>query len=430
MEADEAVAPAPASIKRPPRFLQQILLFLAVMGPGIITANVDNDAGGITTYSLAGAQFGYGLLWTLLPITVALIVVQEMSARMGVVTGKGLADLIRENFGVKATFWVMVCLLIADLGNTIAEFSGVAASLEIFGIPPAVSVPGAAVAVWLLVVQGTYAFVEKVFLVACTVYFTYIVSGFLAHPGWPEVLRATVTPSFEFRADYVTMLIAVVGTTIAPWMQFYLQSAVVEKGVRVEEYKASRLDVIVGCVITDVVAFFIIVCCAVTLHRSGIHVETAKEAALALAPLAGKWCSLLFAFGLFNASIFAATILPLATAYYVCEGFGWESGIDRKYGEAKQFYWLYTAIIVVGGGFVIIPHLPLLKIMLFSQVVNGVLLPFILIFMLVLINKPKLMGAHRNGPIFNSVAWGTTVVLIALTAYLVFQGAHDLIAGT
>jgi NRAMP (natural resistance-associated macrophage protein)-like metal ion transporter len=430
MEAEEAIAPVPGVHKKRSRLVQQFLLFLAVMGPGIITANVDNDAGGITTYSLAGAQFGYGLLWTLIPITVALIVVQEMSARMGVVTGKGLADLIRENFGVKVTFWVMVALLIADLGNTIAEFSGVAASLEIFGVPPYVSVPGAALAVWLLVVQGTYRMVEKVFLVACVVYFTYIVSGFLAHPGWSGVLRATVTPTFQFRADYVTMLIAVVGTTIAPWMQFYLQSAVVEKGVRVEEYKASRIDVIVGCIITDIVAFFIIVCCAVTLHRSGIHVETAKEAALALAPLAGKWCSVLFAFGLFNASIFAASILPLATAYYVCEGFGWESGIDKKYGEAKQFYLLYTAIIVVGGGFVIIPGLPLLKIMLFSQVVNGVLLPFILIFMLVLINKPKLMGAHMNGPIFNSVAWGTTVILIALTAYLVFQGAHDLLVGT
>jgi NRAMP (natural resistance-associated macrophage protein)-like metal ion transporter len=428
VDAEEAIVPAARGL-RARRFVQQLLLFLAVMGPGLITANVDNDAGGITTYSLAGAQFGYKMLWTLLPITLALIVVQEMSARMGVVTGKGLADLIRENFGVKVTFWVMVALLIADLGNTIAEFSGVAASLEIFNLPRWVSVPGAAVAVWLLVVRGTYRVVEKIFLVACTVYFTYIVSGFLARPNWSEVAWATVTPTFQFRADYVTMLIGVVGTTIAPWMQFYLQSAVVEKGVRVEEYQASRLDVVVGCIITDVVAFFIIVCCAVTLYKAGIHIETAKEAALALAPLAGKWCSLLFAFGLFNASIFAASILPLATAYYVCEGFGWESGIDRRYGEAKQFYWLYTAIIVVGAGFVLIPRLPLLRIMLFTQVVNGVLLPFILIFMLVLINKPRLMGRYRNGPWFNFAAWSTAVILIALTVYLVVQGAHDLIVG-
>ncbi len=428
MEAEEAIAPV-AAPRRGRRFITQLLVFLAVMGPGLITANVDNDAGGITTYSLAGAQFGYKMLWTLIPITLALIVVQEMSARMGVVTGKGLADLIRENFGVRITFWVMVALLIADIGNTIAEFSGVAASLEIFNLPRWVSVPGAAVAVWLLVVRGTYRMVEKIFLVACTVYFTYIVSGFLAHPGWSEVGWALVTPTFEFRTDYVTMLIGVVGTTIAPWMQFYLQSAVVEKGIRVEEYQASRLDVVVGCIITDVVAFFIIVCCAVTLNKAGIHIETAKEAALALAPLAGKWCSVLFAFGLFNASIFAASILPLATAYYICEGFGWESGIDRKYSEAKQFYWLYTAIIVAGAGFVLIPHLPLLKIMLFSQVVNGVLLPFILVFMLVLINKPRLMGTHRNGPWFNFAAWSTALILIALTAYLVVQGAHDLVVG-
>jgi NRAMP (natural resistance-associated macrophage protein)-like metal ion transporter len=424
MEAEQALNPPPRRTRG--TLWRNIGLFLAVVGPGIITANVDNDAGGITTYSLAGAAYGTKLLWTLIPITLALVVVQEMCARMGVVTGKGLADLIRENFGVRITFWVMVALLIADVGNTIAEFSGVAASMEVLSIPALVSVPLAAAAVWFLVVKGTYRLVEKIFLVACLVYVTYPISGFMAKPNWPDVLRQTVTPTFEAKGDYVAMLIGVVGTTIAPWMQFYLQSAVVEKGVQIEQYRASRLDVIVGCIVTDVVAFFIIVACAVTIYPAGIKIESAKDAALALAPLAGKYCSYLFAFGLFNASLFAASILPLATAYYVCEGFGWESGVDKKFGEAKHFYWLYTGIVALGAGVVLIPHLPLIKIMLISQVVNGVLLPFILIFMLVLINKEKLMGEHRNGPWFNGIAWTTTVIMIALTGYLVLSGVRDL----
>ncbi len=419
-------AAGPGTTRR--AFWRNVLVFLAVVGPGIITANVDNDAGGITTYSLAGAQYGNGLLWTLVPITVALIVVQEMSARMGVVTGKGLADLIRENFGVKVTFWVMMSLLVADIGNTIAEFSGVAASLEIFSVAKWISVPLAAAAVWLLVLKGSYRSVEKVFLVACLVYFAYPISCFFAKPAWAETLKATVVPTFHLGGGYVAMLIGVVGTTIAPWMQFYLQSAVVEKGVKLEEYRHSRLDVIIGCVVTDVVAFFIIVACAATIYKAGLHIETAKDAALSLRPLAGRYASLLFAFGLFNASLFAAAILPLATAYYVCEGFGWESGIDRKYGEAKQFYWLYTAIILVGAGVVLVPRLPLIQIMLVTQIVNGVLLPFILIFMLLLINKDKLMGSYRNGRAFNAIAWVTTVVMIVLTLWLVVQGVHDLFA--
>ncbi|HVP66819.1 MAG TPA: Nramp family divalent metal transporter [Anaeromyxobacteraceae bacterium] len=405
-----------------------LLVFLAVVGPGIITANVDNDAGGITTYSLAGAQYGNKLLWTLIPITVALVVVQEMSARMGVMTGKGLADLIRENFGVKVTFWVMVALLVADIGNTIAEFSGAAASLSIFGVPAWVSVPLTAAAVWILVLKGTYRQVEKVFLVACLFYIAYPISTFFAKPEWSTVVKATLTPSFETSGGYVAMLIGVVGTTIAPWMQFYLQSAVVEKGIKPEQYAHSRLDVVAGCIITDVVAFFIIVACAATIFKAGIKVETADQAALALGPLAGRYASWLFAFGLFNASFFAATILPLATAYYVCEAFGWESGIDKKWGEAKQFYWLYTGIVALGAAVVLTPHLPLLKIMLVSQIVNGVLLPFILIFMLLLVNDPKLMGAHRNGPWFNGVAWATTAIMIVLTGYLVVAGLRDLFA--
>lgn len=405
-----------------------ILVFLAVVGPGIITANVDNDAGGITTYSLAGAQYGNKLLWTLVPITVALVVVQEMSARMGVMTGKGLADLIRENFGVRVTFWVMVALLVADVGNTVAEFSGAAASLSIFGVPAWVTVPLTALAVWVLVLKGTYRQVEKIFLVACLFYVAYPVSAFLANPEWHTVARATFTPSFEMNGGYVAMLIGVVGTTIAPWMQFYLQSAVVEKGIQPEHYAHSRLDVVVGCIITDVVAFFIIVACAATIFKAGINVETADQAALALGPLAGRYASWLFAFGLFNASFFAATILPLATAYYVCEAFGWESGIDKRWGEAKHFYWLYTGIVVLGASVVLAPHLPLLKIMLVSQIVNGVLLPFILIFMLLLVNNERLMGKHRNGPWFNAIAWITTVTMIVLTGYLVVAGIRDLLA--
>lgn len=425
-----AEAEAQVASERPRRSLwRNVALFLAVVGPGIITANVDNDAGGITTYSLAGAQYGNKLLWTLIPITIALVVVQEMSARMGVMTGKGLADLIRENFGVKVTFWVMVALLVADVGNTIAEFSGVAASIGIFGVPAWVSVPLTAAAVWLLVLKGTYRQVEKVFLVACAFYVAYPISSFLAHPDWSVVLRDTVTPSFEMNAGYVGMLIGVVGTTIAPWMQFYLQSAVVEKGIKPEHYPHSRLDVVVGCIITDVVAFFIIAACAATIWKAGIKVETADQAALALGPLAGRHASWLFAFGLFNASFFAATILPLATSYYVCEAFGWESGIDKKWGQAKEFYTLYTAIVALGAAVVLIPRLPLLKIMLVSQVVNGMLLPFILVFMLLLVNDPKIMGRHRNGPWFNAIAWVTTVVMIVLTAYLVVVGVRDLVSG-
>ncbi len=406
---------------------RNVLVFLSVVGPGIITANVDNDAGGITTYSLAGAQYGNKLLWTLVPITIALVVIQEMSARMGVITGKGLADLIRENYGVKITFWIMLALLVADGGNTVAEFSGVAASVAIFGVPAWVSVPITAAAVWILVLKGTYRQVEKVFLVACVFYAAYPISAFLSHPDWGTVLRQTVTPTFEASGGYVAMLIGVVGTTIAPWMQFYLQSAVVEKGIKPEHYRHSRVDVVVGCIITDVVAFFIIAACAAPIFKAGVKVETADQAALALAPLAGRYASWLFAFGLYNASFFAASILPLATAYYVCEAFGWESGIDRKFGEARQFYTLYTGIIVLGATVVLIPHLPLLKIMLVSQIVNGVLLPFILIFMLMIINQERLMGDHRNGRTFNAIAWATTIVMIVLTLYLVGAGVNDLL---
>jgi NRAMP (natural resistance-associated macrophage protein)-like metal ion transporter len=397
----------------------RIALIVAVVGPGIITANVDNDAGGITTYSLAGAQFGYSLLWTIIPITVALIVVQEMCARMGVVTGKGLADLIREQYGVKATFYIMVALLFTNLANTIAEFAGVAAALEIFGISKYVSIPIGALFVWWLIVYGTYRRVEKVFLVACVFYVAYLISGFLARPPWGQVVRELVVPSFHWHGGYIVMLIGLVGTTIAPWMQFYLQAAVVEKGVRISDYRYTRYDVIVGCIITDVVAMFIIVACAATLFQRQIPIQTAQDAALALAPLAGKYCAGLFAFGLFNASLFAASVLPLSTAYYVCEGFGWETGIDKKFREAPLFFGLYTALIVLGSVFILIPRFPLLEVMYLSQVVNGVLLPFVLIFILLLVNRSDLMGMHVNSRGFNLIAWGTSVIMILLTLAMV-----------
>ena len=403
----------------------RIALLLSVIGPGIITANVDNDAGGIATYSQAGADFGYSLLWTLIPITLALVLVQEMTARMGVVTGKGLSDLIRERFGVRSTFYVMLALVVANLGNTVAEFAGVAGSLEIFGIPKYLSVPAVAVLVWALVVKGTARIVERIFLVACSFYVAYIVAGFLARPDWGDVARGTFVPTLAFTGPALTMVVTLVGTTIAPWMQFYLQSAIVEKGVRIEDYPLSRLDVVVGCVVTDVVAFFIVLACGATIFKAGGHIADAKDAAIALGPLAGRYASALFAFGLFNASVFAASILPLSTTYYVCEAFGWESGIDKRRDEAPQFYVLYAAMIALGAGLVLIPRLPLLKIMLLSQTANGVLLPFILVYMLRLAGDEGLMGQYRNRRWLSAVSWLTTALLIALTAAMLWLTLRD-----
>ena len=395
-------------------------VFLAVMGPGIITANVDNDAGGIATYSLAGAHFGYTLLWSLIPITLALIVVQEMCARMAVATGKGLADLIRENFGVKVTFYLMFVLFLVNITNVMAEFAGVAASMEIFHISRFVSVPLSALAVWMLVVRGTYKSVEKIFLFACLFYIAYIVSGFIARPDWHEVLRQTLAPKVDFNLKYSIMLVGVIGTTIAPWMQFYLQSSIVEKGVMPEDYKHIRLDVIVGCIIAPLVAFFIVVACAATLYKAGIQIEDAKDAALALGPLAGNYASWLFAFGLFIASIFAASILPLSTAYCICEGMGWDAGVDKRFEEAPQFFGLYTIIICIGFIAVLLPNFPILGIMYFSQVGNGILLPFILIYMLILINNKDIMGDFTNSRWFNAIAILTVVVVIVLTLIMVW----------
>ena len=402
------------------RWKSRILIFVAVLGPGFITANVDNDSGGIYTYSLAGARYGYSLLWTLIPVTFALIVVQEMSARLGAVTGKGLADLIREEFGFRITFFLMLAVSLTNLANVMAEFAGVASSLQIFGISKYLSVPVVAAFVWLLVVRGTYKSVEKVFLMACSFYICYLLSGVLAKPDWLVAAHSALVPTLRLDSGYLTMIVAIVGATVAPWMQFFLQSAIVEKGVEEKQYAQSRVEVIVGCLVAMVVAFFITVSCAATLHASGRReIADAADAALALSPLAGEQASLLFAFGLFNASVFAASILPLATAYSVCEGLGFEAGVNRKFREAPVFYWLYTLLIVVGGGAILIPGLPLVRVAYLSQVANGFLLPVVLAFMLLLCNRSDLMGRLRNSKGYNLVAGATMVLLALLTLILV-----------
>jgi Mn2+/Fe2+ NRAMP family transporter len=397
----------------------RLILLLAVLGPGIITANVDNDAGGITTYSVAGAHYGYSLLWIMPLLALALIIVQEMSARLGVVTGKGLADLIRESLGVRLTTVIIGIMLIANLANTVSEFAGVAASLEIFGVSKYLSVPVAAVVVWLLIVKANYKVVERIFLVASLVFLTYIVSGVLAHPVWPEVGRALVSPTIQLDAGYMTMVVTIIGTTIAPWMQFYQQASIVDKGLKITDYAYERLDVIVGSLFAVIVASFIMIACAATLYQNNIQIESAKDAALALRPLAGQYASLLFAFGLLNASLFSAAVLPLSTAYVVCEAFGWEQGVNRSFKEAPTFFGIYTALIVLGAAIILLPIESLIKAMLSSQTLNGVLLPVILIVMLKLINDRRLMGRFKNGRIFNIVAWITVLIVIALTVILV-----------
>ena len=408
------------------RWRIRILLFLAVLGPGFITANVDNDPNGIFVYSQAGAQYGYALLWTMLPITLALIVVQEMCARMGAVTGKGLSDLIREEFGLRITVIVMFLLVLVNFGNVIGEFAGIATSLELFHLSKYISVPICSALVWLLAVRGDYKKVEKIFLVASVFYIAYIITGVLSQPSWHTALVATVKlPGFSMWRDhnYLFMVIGIIGTTIAPWMQFYLQSSIVEKGVTVKQYAGSRLDVIVGSIFTDVVAWFIIVACAATLYAHGFgSIQSASDAAQAMKPLAGAYAFLLFAFGLFNASFFAASVLPLSTAYVVCEGLGLESGVDRKFKEAPIFYWLYTILIVGGAAVVLIPNFPLIKWQIESQTINGILLPVVIILMLLLINRKDLMGEHVNSHWFNAIAWLTAGIVIVLSVMLMLHG--------
>ena len=404
--------------KRRKTFTRNLLLFLAILGPGIVTGSVDNDAGGITTYSVAGALYGYNLLWTMIPALIVLIVVQEMNARMGIVSGKGLADLIRENAGVKITFFIFVGLLIADIGNTTTEFAGVAGSMQVFDVSKYISVPISAVIVWFLVVKGTYKFSERIFLVFSAFLLVYVVSALMGKPHWSEIGHAMIKPDIQYNMGYLTVVIGIIGTTIAPWMQFYMQSAVIEKGVKITEYKYTIWDVIIGSIITVVVAFFIIVACASTLHENGIKIEEAKDAAMALKPIAGDLASVTFAFGLFIASIFSATILPVATAFYVCEAFGFEAGIDKKWKEAPQFYWLFTIIIVVGAAIILIPNAPLIQITLWSQVANGFLLPVVLICMILLVNNKDVMGTHVNNRFQNIFGWTTISVLIGLSVTL------------
>jgi NRAMP (natural resistance-associated macrophage protein)-like metal ion transporter len=405
---------------------RRLALFLAVIGPGLITSNVDNDAGGISVYTGAGAQFGYALLWSLIPMTIALYVSEEMCARMGVVTGKGLSDLIREEFGFRSTFFVMIAALLVDLFNTVAEFSGVAEASEIMHVSKYVSVPLAAIAVWLLVIYGTYRIVEKIFLVACGFYLSYVLSAFLAKPDWLFAAKQTVIPSIHMNAPYLFMLIGLVGTTIAPWQFFYLQAGFVEKRVGPRQYKHARMDVLVGSVSCMVIVFFIMVCCAATLNVHGLtNISSAGQAAQALIPLAGKWAGGLFAFGLLNASLFAASILPLSTAHVICEGLGFEAGLDNKFKEAPTFYSLYTGLIVVGAGIILIPKAPLWKILIYSQVGNGIWLPVVLIFILLLINRRDLMGEHTNTWGFNLIAWAVSIIMIILTLVLVYAAIFE-----
>jgi NRAMP (natural resistance-associated macrophage protein)-like metal ion transporter len=406
----------------------RLILVFAVLGPGFITANVDNDAGGILTYSQAGAQYGYTLLWTMIPITLALIVVQEMCARMGVVTGKGLSDLIREEFGLRITFVIMILLVFVNFTNVVTEFSGIAGSMQLFHVTKYLSVPICAFIVWALVVKGDYKSVEKIFLIASVFYIAYIIAGVLSRPDWHLAMVETVKlPPRSVWSDktYIYMTVGVIGTTIAPWMQFYLQSSIVDKGVNVKQYKASRLDVIVGSIFTDVVAWFIIVACAATLYTHGLrNIADPSDAAQAMKPLAGDYAFILFAAGLFNASLFAASILPLSTAYTVCEGLGFESGLDKGFREAKFFYWLYSLLLFAGAAVVLIPNFPLVKFSILSQVLNGILLPLVLVFMLKLINKHDLMGKYTNTHWFNVIAWATAIIVTGLSLILVWNTLH------
>ena len=406
----------------------RLIIIFAVLGPGFITANVDNDAGGILTYSQAGAQFGYTLLWTMIPITIALIVVQEMCARMGVVTGKGLSDLIREEFGLRITFVIMLLLIAVNFTNVVTEFSGIAGSMQLFHVTKYVSVPICALIVWALVVKGDYKSVEKIFLIASAFYIAYIISSVLSGPTgtrpWSRPSSCRQRGLWQNK-EYVYMTIAVIGTTITPWMQFYLQASIVDKGVSVRQYKTSRLDVIVGSIFSDVVAWFIVVACAATLYAHGMrNIVDPSDAAGAMKPLAGQYAFILFAAGLFNASLFSASILPLSTAYTVCEGLGFESGLDKGFREAKFFYWLYSLLLFAGAAIVLIPNFPLVKFSILSQVLNGVLLPLVLIFMLKLINKHELMGKYTNTRWWNVIAWVTVTIMIGLSLVLVWNTIH------
>ncbi|MGC1391034.1 MAG: Nramp family divalent metal transporter [Bacteroidales bacterium] len=407
------------------KLLKQAAIFFAILGPGIITGSVDNDAGGISVYSVAGAMYGYGLIWTLIPSFIVLLVIQEMNARMGIVTGKGLSDLIRENAGLKVTFFVFIGLLFSNIGNTTTEFAGVAGSMQIFGVSKYISVPVVAIMVWVLVVKGTYKIAERIFLIFSVSLLTYVVSALMSKPQWSEIGSSIIHPHLEMNTQSLAMVIALVGTTIAPWMQFYMQSTVIEKGLKMKHYNYTLVDIAVGCVATIVVAFFIMVACGSTLHPKGIQINEAKDAALALKPLAGYLASQVFAFGLFVASVFSATILPLATAFYVSEAFGFEAGIDKKWDEAKEFYTLYTGILVISALIILIPNAPLIQISIWSQVLNGILLPVVLVSMILLINNKKIMGTYVNNSFQNIIGWSAVVILTLLSLTLIVMPLVD-----
>ena len=396
----------------------RLLVFFAVMGPGIITGNVDNDANGIATYSVAGATFGYGLLWTLILSTVVLVIVHDMVTRMGATTGKGLADLIRERFRVRLTVFLMGVLIVVNWGNTVGDFAGIAGAMEIFGVSRYLAVPVAVVLVWLLVVRGSYRFVERMFLGAVIIYVTYVISAILARPAWGTVLREAVTPSFQLGRPYLTLVVGLIGTTVAPWMQFYQQAAIVDKGIGEREIRYARWDTYLGVISLNLVAFFIVVACGATLFARGVTVTTAADAAAALRPLAGAYAAGLFALGLLNASLFSVAIIPLSTAYAVCEAFGWEAGLDRSPREAPAFVGLFTAMILVSALVIMLPGVPLIPVMLFSQVLNGVLLPLVLVFLILLTGDREIMGRHRNSSAFSLSAWVLVVALAALSLLL------------
>jgi Mn2+/Fe2+ NRAMP family transporter len=400
--------------------LLRLAPFLAVMGPGIITGIVDDDATGITGYAIAGGRFGYSLLWVLILTIVVLAVVQEMAARMGAVTGKGLADLIRERFGVRTTAVAMLALLIANVTTVVAEFAGIAGASEIFGVSRYVTVPAAAALVFVVVVYGSYRRVEIVLLTVSMVFISYVITGFMAKPDWGAVGSHFVVPTFHFTLPYLTILIGIIGTTITPWMQFYLQSSVVDKGLGEREYSLERLDVWVGSFLTNFIAFFIIVTTAATLYVHGKPADTVTDVAQTLRPLAGDFAARLFAIGLLNACLMAAAVLPLSTAYAVCEAFGWERSVNRPFREAPAFFGLFAALIAIGAAAVLIPGVPLLTLMFLPNVVAGILLPLILFLMLKLVNDRRIMGSWVNSPVQNVIARLATGLLIALTGiYLV-----------
>lgn len=408
--------------KKPlPAFITKIIILLGIIGPGLVTANLDNDAGGIATYSLAGAQTGYRLMWVLFPVTIALVMFQEMSARMGIVSGKGLADLIREKFGLKVTFYSLFFLLFADLGNTMAEFAGLASAGEIFGASRYIIVPVCSLIIWFIILKSDYKAVERIFLVGCTIFFTYIISGFMIGPDWKEVTLAIVNPDFQsITSKDLPIMVGLLGTSITPWMQFYLQSAVVEKGISPKHLMHSKIDVIAGCTLMLIVTLFIIICCAATIHHAGVTITSAKEAAIALEPLAGKYSSMLFAIGLFNASFFAAAILPLAGSYYICQGMGWESGVDKSFKEAPHFFTIFTSMIVIGASMTLLPHIDLFKILVYSQILNGLLIPLVIVFIINLCNDPDVMGEYTNSPIQNFISYTLVILMLILNIPMIY----------